>query len=310
MMKIPRLEQFEALHANDCWLDIGAEICRRLGLQFSQLRRSEHGESVVLIIDDSFILKIYKPSKNGFAREKAAIDLIEGHTRIPIPEIIAEGDYEGFQYLVTTQISGGLMTRQQWLETDRREQLSLLEQLAAGLHQLHTIKSDHVEFDWPAFIRHQAETSLARQRSEGGNPAWIESLPRYIEDNIGLIPTDGRSSFMHGDVHFGNIRVVNENGRLRITGLFDFADSLKGFHEYEFIAIGVLMTQGQGDLQREFFRMYGYKDADIDETLRRRMMMLTIFYEWSSLRRYAERLRPEAVNYSLDELERAIWNFI
>lgn len=308
-MKIPNPEQFEALHADDCWLDIGAEICRRLGLQFSQLRRSKHGESVVLLIDNSFVLKIYKPSKKGFTREKTAIDLIAGHTKIPIPEIIAEGEFECFQYLVTTQIRGDLMTRQQWLGTDRREQLALLEQLVSGLRHLHSINADRVEFDWTAFIRHQAETTLERQRSEGGNPEWIESLPRYIEDNIGLVPTDGRTSFMHGDVHFGNIRVVNEIGRLRITGLFDFADSLKGFHEYEFIAIGVLMIQGQGDLQREFFRMYGYKDSDIDQTLRRRMMMLTILYEWSSLRRYAQRLRPAAINYSLSELERAIWSF-
>jgi len=52
-----------------------------------------------------------------------------------------------------------------------------------------------------------------------------------------------------------------------------------------------------------------YKNDEIDETLRRRMMTLTMLYEYSSLRRYAERLRPEAVNYSLEELERAIWSF-
>ena len=69
------------------------------------------------------------------------------------------------------------------------------------------------------------------------------------------------------------------------------------------------MFQGQGDLQREFFRRYGYPDADINEQLRRRMMMLTILYEWSSLRRYAERLSPEAVSFTLEGLERAIWNF-
>jgi hypothetical protein len=69
------------------------------------------------------------------------------------------------------------------------------------------------------------------------------------------------------------------------------------------------MIQGQGDLQREFFRAYGYADNEIDETLRHRMFLLTMLYEYSSLRRYAERLRPEAVTYKLEELERAIWSF-
>jgi hypothetical protein len=39
-------------------------------------------------------------------------------------------------------------------------------------------------------------------------------------------------------------------------------------------------------------------------------MLLTILYECSDLRKYALRLRPEAVNFTLEELERAIWNFI
>jgi hypothetical protein len=32
-------------------------------------------------------------------------------------------------------------------------------------------------------------------------------------------------------------------------------------------------------------------------------------YECSNLRKYALRLKPEAIDLTLDELERAIWNF-
>ena len=103
--------------------------------------------------------------------------------------------------------------------------------------------------------------------------------------------------------------MTEDRERPVISGLFDFADSLKGFYEYEFVAIGVLMIQGQGDLQREFFRAYGYADLDIDVELRRRLMLLTILYEHSSLRRYAERLGPGTEKLGLEELERAIWNF-
>ena len=70
------------------------------------------------------------------------------------------------------------------------------------------------------------------------------------------------------------------------------------------------MIQGQADLQREFFRAYGYADADLTEDFRRRLMLLTILYEHSSLRRYAARLKPEAFEYTLDRLERAIWAFV
>jgi hypothetical protein len=92
-------------------------------------------------------------------------------------------------------------------------------------------------------------------------------------------------------------------------GLFDFADSRRGFHEYDFLAVGVLMIQGQAEVQREFFKSYGYAENLLDESFRRRLMMLTMLYETSDLRRYALRLKPEAVDFSLEELERAIWSF-
>ena len=152
---------------------------------------------------------------------------------------------------------------------------------------------------------------MDRQVQAGANPEWIERLPGFIEENLGLLPkVVDEPAFLHGDVHFGNLRFGNVDGKLEITGLFDFADSLTGFHEYEFVAPGVLMVQGQGDLQREMFRAYGYADNDIDETLRRRLMLLTVLYECSNLKKYALRLRPEAVNYTLDELEQAIWSFV
>lgn len=71
----------------------------------------------------------------------------------------------------------------------------------------------------------------------------------------------------------------------------------------------MLVFQAQADLQREFFRAYGYKDSDLTEEMRRRLMLLTILYEHSSLKRYAARLKPEAADFTLEELERAIWAF-
>jgi Ser/Thr protein kinase RdoA (MazF antagonist) len=103
--------------------------------------------------------------------------------------------------------------------------------------------------------------------------------------------------------------VIKSGENLEIAGLFDFADSRRGFYEYDFLAVGVLMIQGQGNLQREFFKAYGYAEKDLDESMRRRLMMLTMLYETADLRRYALRLAPEAVEFSLDELERGIWSF-
>ena len=99
------------------------------------------------------------------------------------------------------------------------------------------------------------------------NSRIIESLPAFIEQNLKNVPR-APTTFLHGDVHFGNLRFQRNGGEWQISGLFDFADSRRGFHEYEFLAIGILMLQGERELQREFFRTYGYAESDLDETFR------------------------------------------
>lgn len=55
--------------------------------------------------------------------------------------------------------------------------------------------------------------------------------------------------------------------------------------------------------------MVGYTETQLDLNLRARLMLLTILYECSDLRKYALHLTPEAVDLTLDELEAAIRTF-
>lgn len=300
-------QEFRLHFKDDFWNSVAETICRRHKISYNLLLRAEEGESVVFLIEDEFALKIYIPFKDGIVREQKALEIAK--TSLNLPKIVASGEFEGFRYLITTQIKGEAMTRKLWLQLDWREQIPILSQLAAGLKELHASNAAEIDFDWDEFIRRQASISVERQKASGVNSKCLEDLPAFIEENLKLLPPNSEKVFMHGDVHFGNLRFQKNNGNWQISGLFDFADSRRGFREYEFVAVGVLMIQGQGELQREFFGSFGYADSEIDETLRKRLMLLTIFYEWSDLRRYALRLRPEAVDYSLDELERAIWSF-
>lgn len=306
-MKIPAIEEFVLQFKSEIWRDVAESICRRHEIEFHILRRAEHGESVVFLIDDKLVIKFYVPTKNAMTREKTSLEV--ARTNLKIPEIVAYGEIADYQYLITTQIVGESITRALWLKLNFNEQIQILSELAEGLKQLHRSDASKIDFDWNRFIAHQARTSFERQKSCGVNDKILKELPEFLEESLPLLPPDLPQVFLHGDVHFGNLRMKKSNEKWKISGLFDFADSLKGFKEYDFLAVGVLMIQGQGDLQREFFRFFDYADSEINETMRRRLMLLTCFYEWSDLRRYAVRLRSEAVDYSLDELEKAIWNF-
>ena len=312
-MKFPSIqtaEDFTRHFRNEFWRELAETVCRRHSVSFNNLRRIEHGENVVFLVDERFVLKFFTPFKNGFRRERIALEFASGKSFINIPEVLFAGKIEAFDYLITNQFTGVSMTRENWLRLKNAQQIKFVSHLAAGLKELHSHDADSFDFDWQKFVERQVATVFERQKTGGANAEWLERLPVYLEENLKLLPKNRKDVFLHGDVHFGNLRVTETSGKWKICGLFDFADSLKGFHEYEFVAVGVLMIQGQGELQREFFRAYGYKDSDLDEDFRRRLMLLTILYEWSSLHRYALRLKPEAVNFTLDRLERAIWNFI
>lgn len=312
MKKLPHVEtdeDFDAHFESDVWLEAAKEICRRHQISFGEIKRAPSSDHVVFLIDESLVLKVYRPFRRCFEREVHSLEFAAGKTVFKTPEIIHIGEIEDFRYTLTTQIPGVSKTRADWLKLSEKAQTEFLSELAPGFRQIHELCPERFPCDWAAFVKDRAETFIERQIAHGVNEKIIADLPAYIEENLKLVPTGGKTVFMHSDVHLGNLRVFETEKGWQIAGLFDFADSRRGFFEYDFLAVGVLIIQGQGNLQREFFRSYGYADSDLDETFRRRLMMLTMLYETSDLRRYALRLNPEAVDYSLDELEKGIWSF-
>lgn len=302
-------QEFDEHLKSAVWFESAKQICGRHNISYTSLKRPEYSEHIVFLVDAAFVIKIFAPFRRCFEREKTALEFANGKTSLKIPEIVASGNFEGFDYLIQTQIAGELITREIWLTLAEKEQIAVVAQLAVGLKEIHSHNADSFNFDWHKFVEHQAGIAVERQIANGVNPEWIEKLPAFIETNLKLLPKDCRTVFLHSDVHFGNLRLQNRNGGWQISGLFDFADSLCGFHEFDFLAVGVLMIQGQREIQREFFKAYGYADGELDEAFRKRLMLMTVLYECSDLSRYALRLKPEAVNFSLEELEKAIWSF-
>lgn len=301
--------EFNNHYQSDFWQIAARRICKRHKITFAQLVRAKDSEHIIFLVDRSLVIKIFAPFRNCFEREKKALEFAWGKTNLNIPDIVAAGEFENFSYLVMTQLAGELVTRDIWLGLPLKQQINVATELAAGLKELHSHNADEFDFDWSGFVEYQASITIERQITAGVNPEWIEKLPDFLEKNLPLLPLNCPARFLHGDVHFGNLLFQQPDGNWRISGLIDFADSLCGFHEFDFVAVSLLMFQGQGEIQREFFRAYGYADNQLDESLRKRLMLMTVLYECSDLRRYALRLKPEAINFSLEELEKAIWNF-
>jgi hygromycin-B 7''-O-kinase len=304
--------QYESHFHDGVWQQAAAAICARHHLPYARLRRAPQGENIVFFIDHRFMLKIFAPFRDSYVREKAALEVAHGKLGIETPEMVHTGDLEGWSYLVMTQLTG-LPARAVWSALNAHERLAIVSRLGAGLQSLHEhvapLSHPALNRDWRGFIARQAQMCVERQRACGANPEWVERLPAYIAQRLALLPAEYTPVLLHGDVHLGNLLLTPGNGGWKLTGVFDFGDSRCGFHEYEFVAPGVLMVQGNRALQRAFLRAYGYTEAQLDMTLLARLMLLTVLYECSNLRKYALRLVPAAVTFTLDELEAAIWTF-
>ncbi len=294
------------------WQQIATIICERHQISYDTLQRAPQGENIIFFVDNRFVIKIFLPLRNGFAREKAALEFADGKFGIDVPKITHTGEIEGASYIVMTQLVG-VPAKDVWASVKTREQTEIISHLGVALKSLHSyaapLSEPTLNRDWQKFVERQAQQSVERQRVCGANPKWLESLPNYIAERLELLTKD-KLVMLHGDVHFGNMLLSQQCGCWQISGLFDFGDSMCGFHEYDFVAPGVLMVQGNRKLQRVLLSAYGYQDRQFDADCRARLMLLTVLYECSDLRKYALRLKPEAVNLTLDELERAIWTFV
>ncbi len=303
-------KDFNEHFQSEIWLGLAKQICQRHHIFFRELKRLASSDHIVFSVDDSLIAKIYRPFRQCFEREKKALEFVVGKTDFKIPEIVQIGEIEGLDYVVMTQLSGETVLRSDWLTLPTNVQIDFITKLAIGLKQIHELNADSFVCDWAEFVDDRANSFIKRQIAHSVNSKIIESLPAFIEANLKLIPKNHQTVFMHSDVHFGNLCLSNSRSKWQISGLFDFADSRRGFHEYDFLAVGLLIMQGQAEVQREFFKAYGYAESELDETFRKRLMMLTMLYETSDLRRYALRLKPEAVDLTLEELEKGIWSFV
>lgn len=313
-MKLPVITDADAYrrHFHDgVWRQAAAAVCARHDLSDESLRRSPRGENIIFLQDNRLVIKIFAPFRDNYSREAAALDYARGRLGIETPELLHAGELDGWPYLVMTQLRGHA-SPEVWAGVPSRDRLEIVSRLGTAMRELHAHDAPlqtALNRDWHGFVERQARTVVERQRAAGANPEWLASLPAFVAERLALLPAGSEQVFLHGDIHAGNLLLAEEGGRWRVTGLIDFGDSLCGFHEYEFVAPGVLMVQGDAELQRAMLLAYGYKESDLDSALRARLMLLTVLYECSDLRKYALRLAPEAVNLTLAELESAIWRF-
>jgi hygromycin-B 7''-O-kinase len=287
MHSVPSLSNFETFQAwradPSLCLPAALDIARSHGLPHADPQVFSTGTNLVVGLDDRLILKIFPPLLRGqFVSERTALAQLRGRLSLPIPEIVIEGERDGWPYLVITRLSGILGT-QAWpvLPEDQKERvLAGIGETIAQVQRVPVGDLCGIEPRWDRFIAGQIEGCHARHARLGLPPKFIDGLDDILRDAATLIPLDAPAVILTGEYIPENFLLSSEGGNWRLSGLIDFGDVMTGWGEYDLLGPSAFMTAGMPRRVRSLFSGFGYS-KDIDFTLKRRLMALMLLHRAS-----------------------------
>jgi len=251
---------YVAVYADtDTWLPAMRAICDRHSLDAGDLRREVLGTHVVFRTG-SLILKLFSSLWPGdFRSERAVL----AHLRdLPVPELVAEGEIEGWPYLVITSVPG-VPALDVWGDLDLSQKTRIMTQLGQFMRQLH----DHppvpeLATDWNAFLRERIENADEHHRAEEPWRTWIrDRLAAFSFPSFDPV-------LISADITEDHLLLSERNGVWDVTGLIDFGDARMGHSHYEFIAPLAFYTFGKPDLSHTLVEAYGLPfDSEIAASL-------------------------------------------
>lgn len=247
-------------------------------------------------VDDTYVIKLFPSDEPAhFEAERTALARIDGSLSIPTPRLVNAGQIDEWHFIAMTRVAGETLARV-WHAIPPDERLTLTRRVGAALAELHSISIHDcaaLTVDWPAFMRAQRETAVARQAAKGLAPEWRHQVGDFLER---WMPHDyGRRVLLHTEVMREHLLAEQRDGAWRLTGLVDFEPAMIGAPEYEFASVGLFVGCAEPGLFAAALDAYGI------ELEPERTMAYALLHRYSHLRWYLERL-PHDSNTTLESL--------
>jgi hygromycin-B 7''-O-kinase len=305
---VENIEPYQAWRADaaQC-LQAALDIARSHGLPHGDPHLFATGTNLVVALDDKRVLKIFPPPlRHQFVSERISLSQLCGRITVPIPEIVVEGERDGWPYLVITRLNG-IVGKQAWptLPEDQKQRLlGRIGETIAEVQRVPVGELSDIEPRWDRFIPSQIERCHARHERLGLAPKYLDGLDEFIRDAAPLIPLEAPPVILTGEYIPENF-LLSESGQL--TGLIDFGDVMTGWCEYDLLGPGSFMTAGMPRRVDSLLRGFGYTQADITPPLARRLMALALLHRASDLNRQIPIEDWQQKADDLFELERLLW---
>ncbi|SHG49559.1 aminoglycoside phosphotransferase family protein [Bradyrhizobium erythrophlei] len=314
MHSLPGLRNIEAFRAwradpSRC-LPAALDIARSHGLPHGDAQLFPTGTNLVVALDEFLVLKIFPPLlRHQFVSERLTLSLLRGRLSVPIPEIVIEGERDQWPYLVITRLQG-VVGAEAWpiLPEDQKERvLAHIGETIAQVQHAPVGELSGIEPRWPEFISGQVEGCRARHERLGLPRKFLDGLDHILRDAASLIPMNAPPVILTGEYIPENFLLSQQGGDWQLAGLIDFGDVMTGWKEYDLLGPSAFMAAGLPRRVDSLFRGFGYSNADVDSTMKRRLMALMLLHRASDPVRHIciEGWQQRAAD--LFELQELLW---
>jgi hygromycin-B 7''-O-kinase len=278
-------EAFAAWRADPTqWLPIARDIVRSHGLPFTAPHVFTTGTNLVVALDEKLILKIFPPLlRDQFVSERRALALLQGRLTVAIPELVAEGERDGWSYLVITRLSG-VLGSQAWPslpEADKERVLAGIGRTIAEVQRVPAGPLGAIEPDWDTLMRRQIAGCRDRHTRLGLAPKFLKGFDELLREAPARVALDRPAVILTGEYIPENFLLDQDVSGWRVAGLFDFGDVMAGRAEYDLLGPSAFMSAGTPRRVRSLFDGFGYLAGDVDFDLKRRLMTLMLLHRAS-----------------------------
>jgi hygromycin-B 7''-O-kinase len=282
---VENLEAFDAWRADASnWLPAALDIAREHGLACTAPHVFATGANLVVALNDRLVLKVFPPLlRHQFVSERASLSQLHGRIGVPIPEIVLEGERDGWTYLVITRLAG-VLGSQAWPSLPEDQKERMLRQIGQTIAEVQRVPPGalcDIEPRWDMFIRRQIAGCRARHQRLGLPQKFLDGFDDLLRDAAELIPLDSPPVVLTGEYIPENFLLSCQSGEWRLSGLIDFGDVLTGWDEYDLLGPSAFMSAGMPRRVRSLFEGFGYSKTEINFTLKRRLMALMMLHRAS-----------------------------
>ena len=294
---------FEAVVSDESALRPGVDaIVERLGLLGHPVERMAGGSVPVYGVGPELVLKVFAPYEPEFFQtERAALKRLEGRLPIPTPRLLEAGEQDGWPFVLMSRLSGRLWSEVETSAEDGRRLARELGEAVAALHGLEPPDAGPLRPDWESFVSTRRVETERRQRELGLADSWADQIDGFLAAHpVGM---EARV-LLHTELMREHVLVDAVDGRLVITGLFDFEPSMVGEPDYELASVGLFVSRGEPGLLTRFLEGCGRR---WDAELALQAMGWALLHRYAHLPWFLGRIPPAAGVETLEELALQWW---